>query len=103
MILSLLQALAFSLLAASYILRDYPWKSKSQARMRASYSVFALAILALLGSIAVAFSGMEGEKNPFASGLVVVSVAALVTSIILSMTVWARKKKDMAADDQRAV
>jgi TRAP-type C4-dicarboxylate transport system permease large subunit len=103
MIFSLLLALAFSLLTAGYILRDYPWKNESQTRVRAFYSVFALAILALLGGIAVALSGMEGEKNPFASGLVAVSAIAVGTVIILSMTVWPRKKKDMVADDQRAV
>lgn len=103
MIFSLLLALAFSLLTVGYILRDYPWKNKSQARTRAFYSVFALAILALLGGMAVSLSGMEGEKNLFASGLVVVGAVALGTTIVLSMVVWPRKKKDMAADDQRTV
>jgi len=103
MIISLLQALAFFLLTAGYVLRDYPWKGKSQARMRVFYSIFVLAILAFLSSIAVVFAGMEGEKSAFASGLVLVSVAAFGTTIILSMTVWPRKKKAMESGDQRAV
>ncbi len=101
----ILQAVAFLLLSAAYVVRDYPWKKWGGKSRYVAGQVLLLLSLAALGSlVAVLVSGRGGEGNSVSGLFAVVAIFTFLVISILSLTAWPRAaKRDKESDDQRAV